>query len=252
MSFTYGGVNTDTLDGVSAALQSWPSLGGLRLETIDKEGPGGRFYAGASQSFTSFTHTVTIYNATPSEGKRDNFVGLLDPSLGPRDLILETDTEWKWEDVLLASGIDWAPMVWHPVKGFMWRAEVVFETVGEPYAVQITTAVHTFTASSSYTLSLGNRATFPTVEFPSGAAATVTIGAHTVTVDATPAGFTNVLNYQTMEFFRKNSSGVEVGSLVNFMSNFKRPTLQLGIPTALSVTGAPAGTRRLYPNARRV
>lgn len=253
MSFVYGGVNSDSLAGVTATLSEWPSLGGHSLETVDKLA-GGRFYAGSSQSNSDFVFDVLVQGSTPQEvaSRRDNFVGLLDPSRGPRDMVLETDTLWKFPDVLVAEGINWERVGWDRAIGFTLRAEVGFETVGEPHAVQVTPAVHTFTGASSYTLALGNTASFPTVEFPSGAAATVTIGSHVVTVGATPTGFTNVLDYQNFEFFRRNGSGVKVGSLVGLMNNFARPQLQLGVSTSVSVTGAPAGTRRLFPNARRI
>lgn len=252
MSFTYGGTSTDTLAGVTARLTAWPSLGGLSLTAIEKSGPGGRVFAESSQTHVQFVHEVTIWNDKPSDARRDNFVGFLDPSRGPRDLILETDTLWKFPDVLVSAGLDWQRLTWDEHDGFVWRAEVYMETVGEPHAVQVTPAVQTFTSSVNYTLSLGNTASYPTVEFPSGAAATVTIGSHVVTVGATPTGFTNVLDYENFEFFRRNSSGVKVGSLVGLMSHYDRPQLQLGVSTTVSVTGAPAGTRRLFPNARRI
>lgn len=254
MSFVYGGVNSDSLAGVTATLSEWPSLGGHSLDVTDRLA-GGRFYAGSSQTNSGFVFDVIIQGSTPAEvaSRRDNFVGLLDPSRGPRDMVLETDTVWKFPDVLVSEGISWARMVWERGTGFALRADVGFETVGAaPHAVQVSPAAHTFTGASSYTLTLGNTASFPTIEFPSGSAATVKVGAHTVSVAATPAGSTVVLDYENFEFFRRSSAGVRVGSVVQFMSNFDRPRLQLGVSTAVSVTGAPAGTRRLYPNARRV
>lgn len=254
MSFVYGGVNSDSLAGVTATLSEWPSLGGHSVESVELL-RGGRFYAGSSQSHSAFVFDVIIQGSTPAEvaSRRDNFVGLLDPSRGPRDMVLEVDTAWKFPDVLVSEGVLWSRLAWERGTGFVLRADVGFETVGHrPHAVQVTPVVQTFTSSVNYTLALGNTAAFPTIEFPSGAAATVKVGAHTVTVGATPAGFTNVLDYENFEFFRRNSSGVKVGSLVGLMSNFDRPRLELGVATTVSVTGAPAGTRRLYPNARRV
>ncbi|CAH1192741.1 Distal tail protein [Glutamicibacter phage Montesquieu] len=251
MSFTYGGTDTDTLAGVKAALVQWPSMGGLSLETVDKVGNPGRFYAGHSQSHSQFVHIVTIQDETASETRRDNFVALMDPDRGPRDLILETDSQWKFPDVLLAGPIEWDPLVWSPHTGFMWRAQVVMETVGVPYAVEVNPTVKTFATSTSYTLSSGNTSSHPTIEFPSGAKATVTVGGFSVEVAATPAGRTNVLDYQNFDFYQRNSAGVRVASLVRHMSDFDRPKLSLGVATTVSVTGAPAGTRRLLPNARR-
>ena len=253
MSFIYGGTSTDTLAGVTATLNEWPSLAGLSLETMDKPA-GGRFFGAAARTHSTFVFDVIIEGTTTTEvaQRRDQFVELLDPERGPRDLVVEIDTAWKYPGALVSTGIQWGRMVWERGTGFVLRADVSFETVGTPEAQQVTPAVVTFASSTSYTLSLGNTASYPTIEFPSGAQATVTIGSFQVVVAATPAGFTNVLNYQDFEFYRKNSSGVKVGNLIAQMSHYRRAQLRKGTATTVSVTGAPAGTRRLYPNARRI
>lgn len=253
MSFTYGGTNTDSLAGVKAALQSWPSLGGLSLETV--EAPrGGRFFGGAPRARTRFVHTVTIYNDSPDETRRDNLVGLLDPSKGPRDLILETDARWKFPEVVVSEEINWEPMVYDPELGFMWRAEVVMETVGPAQAVLIEPVVRTFSAPGKYTLEDGNTSTHPGVEFPSGPAATVKIGGFSVNIAETPSGLTNVLDYDAFDFYQRKSSGARVRSLVNYMSNYDRPELRLGAEASVSVTKSPSTAVKfdLLPNARRV
>ncbi|WP_413456074.1 hypothetical protein ACLQ8T_06235 [Glutamicibacter sp. FR1] len=253
MSFIYGGTSTDTLAGVTATLNEWPSLAGMSLETIDKP-TGGRYFAMATRSHSTFVFDVIIEGATTTEvaQRRDQFIELLDPERGPRDLVVEIDTAWKYAEVMVSAGIQWGRMVWERGTGFVLRADVSFETVGAPEAQQMAPEVVPFSSSLSYTLTLGNTASYPTIEFPSGAQATVTIGSFQVVVAATPAGFTNVLNYQDFEFYRKNSSGVKVGNLLAQMSHYGRAQLRKGTAVAVSVTGAPAGTRRLYPNARRI
>lgn len=253
MSFIYGGTSTDTLAGVTATLNEWPSLAGMSLETIDKP-TGGRYFAMATRSHSTFVFDVIIEGATTTEvaQRRDQFVEMLDPERGPRDLVVEIDTAWKYPEVMVSTGIQWGRMVWERGTGFVLRADVTFETVGAPEAQQATPQMVPFTSSVSHTLTLGNTDSYPTIEFPSGAQATVTIGSFQVVVAATPAGFTNVLNYQDFEFYRKDSSGVKVGNLIAQMSHYGRAQLRKGAAVTVSVTGAPAGTRRLYPNARRV
>lgn len=253
MSFIYGGTSTDSLAGVTATLTEWPSLAGLTVETTDKPG-GGRYFGAASQTHSTFAFDVLIEGRTTTEvaQRRDQFVELLDPERGPRDLTVEIDTAWKYPEVMVSTGIQWERMVWERGTGFVLRAEVTFETVGAPEARQVTPEAVPFTSSTSYTLTLGNTAAYPTIEFPSGAQATVAIGSFQVVVAATPAGFTNVLNYQDFEFYRKNGSGVKVGNLIAQMSHYRRAQIRKGTAVTVSVTGAPAGTRRLYPNARRI
>lgn len=251
MSITYGGERSDTIPGVKVRLLAWPSLGGLEIEATEKSGEGGRVFGEASQTHTSFRFEVTIWGDTPDNPHRDAFIGLVDPSGGPRDLILETDRDWKFPSVIASQGVEWDPVYWDPVKGFVWRGLFVMETVGVPYAVPQVPAVETFTSSLSFTLNQGNTRCHPTIEFPSGAETTVKVGDFTVVVGATAAGGTVVLDYEKFQFYLENSSGVRTASVVNLMSHYLRASVLPGQTVVVSATGAPAGTRRFNPNPRR-
>lgn len=252
--FILGGTSTASLAGVTATLKEWPSLGGLSIASRPVPGRGGRIFGGATQEATEFTFDVIIEGSSVAEveSRRDNFVGLIDPSRGPRAMRVEMDTLWQWDDVIVSDQIEWDRLAWERGTGFMLRADVSFETVGEPRAREVTPQSQTFTTTHSYTLSRGNTSAYPTVEFPSGALATVNIGGFSVVVSATPTGLTNVLDYENFEFYQRNGSGVRVRSLVPYMSHFRRAVLTQGVAATISAVGAPSGTRRIYPNARRI
>lgn len=254
MSFIYGGTNTESLAGVTATLSAWPSLGGLSVESEAVPGRDARFYAGASRSHTAFTFDVVITGATPAEvgARRDSFVGLLDPSRGPRPLVLETDTAWRWEDVLVSESIEWDRVGWDYGVGFTLRADVSFETQGEASAREVTPQRVALPSSGSFTLGRGNTSAFPRLEFAGGAACIVKVGAFTVNVAATPAG-TVVLDWESFEFILRNASGARTGSAVRYMSNFERPVLPMGEAVAVSVSrGGSSIPVVLFPNARRI
>lgn len=255
MSFTYGGTTTETLAGVTATLNQWPSLGGLTVQNQGIPGFDGRVFAGSNMERTAFSFDVIVEGSTVQEvsQRRDNLMGLLDPSRGPRDLILETDSAWKWPDVLVAQEILWERFTWERGLGFRLRADVVFETQVGSQAVETTPQVVTFSSSTTFTLSRGNTHSVPMIEFPGGpSTATVTIGSFSVSVGPTVAGQVQVLDWVNMEFYRRTTAGVRTGSLVNLMAHYGRPVLQPGSPVMVSVVGAGTGTRRLFPNARRI
>ncbi|MGP9487911.1 hypothetical protein [Glutamicibacter sp. BW80] len=255
MSFIFGGVDTNSLAGVTATLAEWPSLGGLSLETEDTEGRDARYFYGASQSHTAFTFDVLIEGSTPEQAaeRRDNFVGLIAPHRGAQSLIAELDTAWQWWEVMVSGQIDWRPCGWHRGKSFTLRADVSFETVGDAAAMEAEQVPVSFASSLSFTLDRGNTVAYPQIEFPSGAQATVKVGGFEVVVSATTSGRTNVLDYQAMEFYQKDATtGARLASIVRFMSHFRRASLTPGQTVSVSVPGAPTGSRRLYANARRI
>lgn len=255
MSFIFGGVDTNSLAGVTATLVEWPSLGGLSLETEDTEGRDARYFYGASQSHTAFTFDVLIEGSTPEQAaeRRDNFVGLIAPHRGAQSLIAELDTAWQWWEVMVSGQIDWRRAGWHRGKSFTLRADVSFETVGDAAAMEAEQVPVSFASSLSFTLDRGNTVAYPQIEFPSGARATVKVGGFEVVVSATTSGRTNVLDYQAMEFYQKDATnGARLASIVRFMSHYRRASLTPGQSVSVSAVGAPTGTRRLYPNARRV
>lgn len=254
MSFIYGGTNTESLAGVTATLAEWPSLGGLDIESEAIPGRDGRFFAGASNSHTSFTFDVVITGASPAEvgARRDSFVGLLDPSRGPRPLILETDAAWRWEDVLVSEAISWARVGWDYAVGFTLRADITLETQGVALARQVDPQRVSLPGAGSFTLGNGNTASYPRLEFAGGAACIIKIGGFTLNLGASPAG-TVVLDWDTFEFVTRNAAGARTGSAVRLMSNFDRPMLMHGRATTVSVSrGGSFIPVTLYPNARRL
>ena len=258
MSFIYGGVNSNSLAGVTATLTAWPSLGGLGLETLDKETVDGRFYGGSGQTHTQLVYDVLIEGETPQEvlQRQRAFVGLIDPRRGPRPMVVEFDTDWAYQDVMPSGQIEWERQGWERGLGFRLRADVAFETTGDaPEAREVNPESVSWaapTAGITYTLSKGNTSTYPTIEFISGVLKTVTIGDFTVIVAATPAGYTNVLDYDRMDFYQRDAAGVRIRSLVPYMSLFDRPQLEYGVATEIGVVGGTTGSRRFYPNARMI
>lgn len=262
MSFKYGSTDTASLAGVTATLKEWPSLDGLELQTATTPGHGGRTFHGATSEYTEFTFDVIISGVSASEvaQRRDNFVGLLDPSRGPRPLVVEADTLWQWENVMVASGIKWERFGWQRGSGFNLRAEVSFETVGKPEAREVTPQSVPFAGSTLFTLSRGNTSAYPKLIFPATNATgqppfTVKVGSFTLEIKAGIAtGLRASLDWETYEFYLLNASGARVASLVPFMNHYKRPMLAQGVPTSISVTknGANVSGVVLYPNNRRV
>lgn len=259
MSFTYAGVDTGTLAGVTATLNEWPSLGGLEVESLELPGHHGRSYLGATRNQSRFEFDVLIEGSTPAEAgeRRDAFVGLLDPSRGPQPLVLEADAEWEFPDVLIAEEINWPRLTWDHGLGFVLRADVVLETQRDAAAHELDPQQVTVGGETTFTLDRGNTATRPrmTVEVPAGAGGedvTLTIGSHSVTVEGgAAAGELLDLDWEEMEFYRRSSSGARLGSLVNYMSNYDRPMLRQGEATTVSCSPSDADAV-LWPNARRI
>ncbi|MGP5389881.1 hypothetical protein [Glutamicibacter arilaitensis] len=260
MSFKLGGVDTSTLAGVTAILSERPSLGGLSLETVDNEGRDGRAYASPSRTHAQFVFDVIIEGATPTEviERADNFVGLLDPSLGPRPLQVEPYDSWQWESAMIADEINWGQVTWERGTGFILRGEATIETSGDPSATEIAPQVETFSGSMTFARTLGNTVSYPKLVFSGYSVAggepwLVQIGSFSVTIEAGIAsGLRCSLDWQTFEFYLLNSSGAPVGSLVPKMSNFNRPALRPGQSVSVSVTrGAVTPSVTFYPNNRK-
>lgn len=260
MSFKLGGVDTANLAGVTAILSELPSLGGLSIETVDNEGRDGRTYAAQSRTHATFAFDVIVEGATPAEveERADNFIGLLDPSLGPRPLQVEPYGAWQWAAAMASAGISWGRMTWERGAGFVLRGEVTIETLDDPSAVEVSPEVFSFTGSASYARTLGNTVSYPRIVFDGYAPAggdpwIVQIGNFTLSIEAGIAsGLRCSLDWQTFEFFLLNSSGAPVGSLVPKMSNYNRPALRPGQSVTVSVKrGAVTPTVTLYPNNRK-
>lgn len=255
MSFTYAGQNTAALAGVTATLSTWPSLGGLSVETTQVPGHDGLVFNGSSLESFEFVFDVLVQGSTPAQcaQRRDAFIAAVDPSRGPRDLLVEPDAAWVWHDVIVAGAVDWDRMVWDPGLGYILRADVAFQTVGDPAARQVTPQVVSVSGETAFTLSAGNTSTYPRITFASGAAVKVTIGSWVVDIAATTASRTVVLDYEAMDFYLANTAGTRTASAVRQMSHYDRPQLVLGQTVTVNVTrGGNPLAAKLYPNARRI
>ncbi|MDI3330126.1 MAG: hypothetical protein QJR09_05235 [Micrococcus sp.] len=252
-------MSTETLAGVTATLTEWPSLGGLEVDSTDIPGRDGRFFGGSSRRVSRFVFDVLVEGSTPAEAfaRRDAFVGLLDPSRGPRALTVEADAGWEWPDVLVAEEINWGRYGWARGLGFRLRAEVALETQADPSAREIEPAYVVADPSLAFTLDAGNTSAYPRLLFEVDGSAgpwVVSIGDFSVSIDGggLPAGRVVDLDWDRMMFSVTDASGVRLASAVGRMSNYDRPELKHGETVTVSVTPAPTGGALFYPNARRI
>lgn len=260
MSFVFGGTDTNSLAGVTAILEEWPSLGGLAIEAIDLVGRDGRIYAGQSRSHSTFVFDVTIESDDPNTtlSRKDNFIGMLDPSRGPQDLVVEIETAWLWEDVIVSSEINWSRKVWQSDVGYILQANVSLTTVGDPSAREATPQTATFTGSTGFTPSRGNTASFPKLVFLATSASgqppwVIKIGDFTMNLSAPLATGYASLDWENFEFYLQTAGGTRISSLVPKMSNYKRPQLTPGKAVTVSVLRNGVGvSTTLYPNNRRI
>ncbi|MCT1607152.1 hypothetical protein M3B43_07395 [Nesterenkonia massiliensis] len=257
MSFTYAGTSTANLAGVTAVLQEWPSLGGHTIESTAVTGKDGRFFHDSTRVATRFVFDVIIEGSTPQQTgeRRDAFTRLIDPAQGPRSLVLDADSGWIYHDVLVAEEITWTRMTWERGLGFRLRAQVAFETQGDPTARQLDPDVLTGTGSLTYTHTLGTTSAYPTLSFAPLTAQTsydIRIGTHELAISRFASWTGNhrlVLDYEHMAFHLETSAGQRVASAVRHMSNYQRPALHQGQTYQVSVT--PERPFRFHPNARR-
>lgn len=255
MSFTYGNTNTSSLAGVTATLEEWPSLGGLEIESAEIPGHDGRIYGGITRTAERFEFDVIIEGTTPTETgeRRDTFIGLLDPALGPRPLTLETDPDWYYPDVLIAEPVRWERMTWDHGAGFKLRAMVAMETQEKPSARREEEPV-SFTGETTFTLTEGNTATHPRLVITpqsDDSSYQVQIGGFQIGIDNSYSSDQRLdLNWYDMEFSVTDDSGTRESSLVADMSTYRRPTLQQGQQITLSIE--PERPALFYPNARRI
>lgn len=260
MSFVYGGVDTASLAGVTATLSEWPSLGGLSVENASVPGFDGRVYGGATMEATAFTFDVIIHGETVEQvhQRRDNFIGMIDPSRGPRSMQLETDTGWTWHDVLVTAPADWSRMTWQRGLGYRLRADVEFQTQRDPAALEAVPSFVTVPADGvTHIHTQGNTASYPALTATSSSASgtstmTFGIGDFEIVISGViPSGNSVVLDWASMSFYRTNGDGARVESLVPRMSTFERPILRPGVAYPLTRSGYTEPTR-VYPNYRRI
>ncbi|WP_300345504.1 phage tail domain-containing protein [Nesterenkonia sp.] len=258
MSFTLGGISTANLDGVTAVLEQWPSLGGHTVQNSEVTGKDGRFYHDSNRTASRFVYDVIIEGNTPEQAaqRRDAFVRFLDPAKGPRSLVLDADAGWVYLEVLVADEITWDRMTWEPGLGFRLRGEVTLETQGDAEARELDPTVLTTAGELTYTHELGTTSAYPTISITTASSHSsyeIQIGSHTVTVDRFSNWTENhrlVLNYEDMAFYlERTSSGERLASAVRHMSTYQRPALHQGQTYTVQVS--PQRPLRFYPNARR-
>lgn len=258
MSFTFAGVSTDSIEGVEATLTRWPSAGGLALDTLDVPGMAGRFFGTSRRTVTTFTFDVTIRGLNHDEAlaRREEFLQMIDPTEGPQSLELEGDEGWHYPRTMLAGEINWEWFASGSTDSELTlRDDVVFETLETVAARQLVQdQVSIAAGGTSYTHTLGNTSAYPRVLFTAGGSSVsdveLGIGDFDITIEGSiPAGQTVDLDWDEMEFYRLNSAGERVASLVTRMSTYTRPVLRQGRTYSLTRSGG--GTAVMLPNARR-
>lgn len=258
MSFTYGGIDTADLDGVTATLTVWPSLGGQTVETTEITGADGTVYGGQSRSSVTFTFEVDITGDTPAQvfDRRDHFIGVIDPSRGPRDLIVERESDWVYPNVLASTDIEWERIVWRDGLGLILRGSVEFRTVREAAAREIEPAAYDATGSVEFNATRGNTVSYPTMMLQSGGDLRVRINDFVLRLNDTPDGLTAALDYDDFRFDLLNTAGDRVQSLVPHMSHYERPRIYPGERVTAEVDDLSDPDREisfvLFPNARRI
>lgn len=259
--FTYGGTSSDSLTGVEAILEEWPSLGGFSADVIEKVGRPGVFYVDSGATQNEFVFDVTIRSTDPAETllRMHNFMGFIDPSRGPRAMKVEIEKDWQWEQVLLAEEIKWTRAQWHVDTDFILQANVTFKTVEDHAAREVVPQVESFTGSKTITPSKGNTASYPKIVFPAGQASSqypwvVKIGSFTLELSTPIAtGFAS-LDWENFEFWLQTAAtGGRISSLVPKMSRYDAPKLLPGEPVTVTVTRNGVADRAItfYPNNRR-
>lgn len=261
MSFTYAGESMDNYEGVEVTPLSYPNAGGLTLDTLEIPGRDGRFYGGSHRVVTQFQYRVTITGATPQEAedRRDKLMRLLDPAKGPRPFVMDTDTEWVYLRVTLASEIDWEKHAFGEGKKVIYDGDVTFETQGDSSARMIDppSVLVPSGGSVDYTHDYGTTASYPMVIYrvDTGSSASdihVGIGDFELLVSGTYSSGTEILlDWYMMRFYELDSSGQRVRSLVNRLSTYERPTLMTGETYALSCSCTGDGQSTFYPEPRR-
>lgn len=258
MSFVYGGVNTADLPGVTATLTTWPSLGGLTVETTSVPGAEGVVYGGASRSSVQFTFTVDITGDSPAEvfSRRDHFVGIIDPSRGARDMIVENEPNWIYPDVIVSSEIEWDRLVWRDGLGLVLTADVSFQTVGVASAREIEPTSYDATGVVEFSIDQGNTASYPSIMLPSSGDLQIQINDYELQLNGTPGDLTAALDWDQFRFDLLDTAGNRVESLVPYMSNYDRPKFLPGMAITAQVSDLNDPGREIafiiYPNVRRV
>lgn len=256
MSFVYGGIDTNDLAGVTATLTKWPSLGGLSVDTSETPGTNGVVYGGHSHSSVSFTFEVDIEGDSVQQvfDRRDEFIRVIEPSRGPRDLVVEGEADWFYPDVLASTDIAWDRAVW--ISGTILRGDVSFQTVGVASAREIEPTAYDATGVVEFTAGRGNTASYPTIMLPSGGDLVVQINDFELQLNDTPQGLTAALDYDAFRFDLLDTSGNRVESLVPYMDHYDRASISPGAENSAQVTDLDSPddpvTFIIYPNERRI
>ncbi|UGS26319.1 phage tail family protein [Microbacterium resistens] len=256
MSFTFGTFNSDSL-GLIATLRDLPSLGGLRLETLEAPGTDGLFFGGATVSSARYVFDVVIQGTTPQDahGKRDALILALDPKRGERDLTFDAASGWRWTAIPSAP-VEWERLTWSP-RLYQLRGDVTFEALSG-YGRLVDDEAWEYSSAGSRTVSRqkGNTVSYPTVEIQGTLSATQTV---TVTVGNVPVRVSGPLtaaqvlrlDWDRFDFGRWQGA-TKVASVVRSMSTLDRPEMWPNTTTTFAVATTGTVTKaRLRANSRR-
>jgi phage-related protein len=257
MSFVFGGFDTALSDGVTATLQTWPSMPGVTVETVDVPGMDGAFFAGSRLGQGGFVFDVVLQADTPAGvlALADQVSAACDQDLGLQDLTPEGAEGWVWRAVA-AAPVAWPRGLWVPGLECQLRDVLSFQCP-DPYGYRQVDELFTGPGPGAVTVNrqYGNRASFPKIEIQGAltVSQTVTLTVGGIAVQVTgplTSGQVLRLDYQSMDF-GVWAGATKVASAVPRMSRYDRLTLPIGNATvALATTGTVSGVN-VWANSRR-
>lgn len=201
MSFIYGGIRADDLEGVNVTPLVYPNLGGLELDTVETPGRDGRYYGGSRMTTSQLSFRVTILgeNQMQADQRRMTFLQMLDPSLGPRSLRLDNTANWHYPQAVVSQQIEWEKHA--DSSKVLYDGEVIFETNFDPAMRQIEPSTVSGTGQVEFIADMGSTVSYPTVIFESGGDLRVRVNDFTVDLHDTPPDTYGVLNWDEYKFY---------------------------------------------------
>lgn len=246
MSFTFGGFNTATVDGLTATLTEWPAPG-IRAETVDLL--DGVWFARTGLDPLTVSFDVLLRAATPAEVLTLRDTLLASCPLGAlQPLTVETGDGWVWNAVP-ASLPTLTRGLW--IKGVecQLRGPVAF-LVPDGCAYANPDEIAVGVTSATITRAMGNMDSLPTITIQGTfSSVVVTIGGQPVTVTANVAtGQRLILDWRAMSF------GVWAGATKvahAALSDWTPRTLPMG-STTVTATGGSVTSVTVAANSRRI
>lgn len=253
--FTFGAFDAAAAAGLTAVLQSWPSLPGLAVTTVDVPGVDGSFFAAQSLGTGSFVFDLWASASTPAGvlAIAGQVAAALAPGAGLQSLGVDVAPGWVWYAVA-ADEVRWERGVWEPGSLCVLKASVTFECP-DPYGYASPDETANGASGATITRAKGNVSSFPRIEI-SGAftGVHVVVGSASLDVDVeVGAGQKLVLDYAQLDFAVWNAAGtLKLAHAAPGMSTFDRVTLPLGPTVVSAAAGAGAVSNVLIlANSRR-